>query len=205
MIKLLPLLYLSIFSIQELLAASSDEELLAWEAPKDMIEDCPYYLTGYEDGVPIWLIPFGSWKDKKHMQGKNRRILSKYVDQGVARAIASGKNGTEFLMVVDLKGMNGGLLDPKLLFFAEKTNAVFKVINGNEMKHFWLVNGDPLIVTLVNAFKITLTKPKADKIEAFTKTNFKKASESIAKVISEENLIEAFGGSAEFDPESTYG
>ncbi|CAG7723249.1 unnamed protein product, partial [Allacma fusca] len=35
-------------------------------------------------------------------------------------------------------GMNGGIFDPKLLFFAEKTKAVFKVINGNEMKHFWL-------------------------------------------------------------------
>jgi len=203
--KLLFFLFLSLYLVQGFLAAESDEELLAWEAPADMIEDCPYYLTGYEDDSPIWLIPFGSWKDKKHMQGKNRRVLSKYVDQGVERAIASGKNGTEFLMVVDLKGMNGGIFDPKLLFFAEKTKAVFKVINGNEMKHFWLINGNPLITGMVTSFKATLSKDKQKKIEAFKKTESKKAHKSIAKLISEENLIKDFGGSAEFEPEHTYG
>ncbi|CAG7822982.1 unnamed protein product, partial [Allacma fusca] len=89
-------------------------ELLAWEAPEQLKQEYPYYLSGFDyENSPIWVAPLGKWDTRKSVDNgpERERDFRMYVLQFLKRCevsvelrSTSEETVEDFAIIVDMDG-----------------------------------------------------------------------------------------------------
>ncbi|CAG7834525.1 unnamed protein product [Allacma fusca] len=153
-------------------------EILAFDAPKEIKETYPYYLSGYdEDGAPIWIFELGKWDIRKYAEkeGELYEAADIYADQILLNFRESGRNSSakQFVAICDIEGFSlRQVQHPKTVQFLLRRFFRFEeIVRDGSLKHMWIINvnslfdwlwklGSPLLGSLANSIELYGTNKK---------------------------------------------
>ncbi|CAG7689097.1 unnamed protein product [Allacma fusca] len=150
----------------------TDAEILAFEPPKEILKNIPYYLSGYdEDGAPIYVVELGKYDLRTIVEngGENAKALDIYLDQMFLSMAQNGRKSSakQFILIADLEGfdMRQASHFPTIQLIISKFSRFEQVVGNGTMKQGWIVNANfiwervwqlasPLLGALVNNVKV---------------------------------------------------
>ncbi|CAG7733986.1 unnamed protein product [Allacma fusca] len=150
----------------------TDAEILAYEPPKEILKNIPYYLSGYdEDGAPIFVVEMGKYDLRTIVEngGENAKALDIYLDQIFLSMAETGEKSPakQFDIIIDLEGFDIRQAShfPTVQMIISKFTRFEQVVGKGAMKQGWIVNANfiwervwqlasPLLGALVNNIEI---------------------------------------------------
>ncbi|CAG7786698.1 unnamed protein product [Allacma fusca] len=190
-----------------------DPELEIWESPEELLRECPYYLSGFdEENRPIWILEFGVWPTKDILaRGREwEDAYKKYVNkmyQNIFNSVtlrATTENPVkEVNLIMDLdKYTIRHFSSIKAASFATKTLQLLAA--GAKLGHVvCIVNANSFSQVVLNFVRPVLGSA-LERVEIFG-SNKNSWIPKLLKLLPKDQLSEKYGGRKDFKPVQVYG
>jgi len=192
-------------------------DLETWEAPTEMKEAFPYYVSGLDKkGQLVFVSEYGKWDIRKYLEdGGDTKILDTYAEQMVYRMseteryLPPKENSTgigSYGMIVDFERYGSRQLThiPSLAFATEMARKFVAGSSGSKMEYGNLINMNAAAKVLVTNFLAPILGDTLSKMKT-SGTNKEEWVPLLLEKIPKSSLREEYGGYPSFKPIAVYG
>ncbi|CAG7825792.1 unnamed protein product [Allacma fusca] len=193
-----------------------ERNILDFEAPQELQEAFPYYLSGYdESGAPIWIFQLGSWDIRKYVEigGETLKNVEKVGKQMFLRFRESSRNRSEvndgertgYISILDMDGYPFRQIAhvQTLKFTLHMIQELGETVKSHDLKFGYVLNANQVFMTLWDSSKHFVGELHGY-IEIYG-NNPSKWKAQLLKQIPQDQLPEKYGGNKEHKFVKVYG
>ncbi|CAG7786697.1 unnamed protein product, partial [Allacma fusca] len=190
-----------------------DPKLQEWQPPEELLRECPYYLSGFdEENRPIWILEMGGWPtrdilargrewEEAYYNYMDKMIQNMYNSVTLRATPENPVTGANIIIDVDKYTIKHFSSVKAVKFVTTKFQLLGAAAKFGHV--VWVVNANAFAQVVLNFLRPILGSA-LERVEVFG-TNKNSWIPRLLKELPKDQLPEKYGGRKDFKPVQVYG